>query len=86
VLPEYQGKGIGSALIREGLSRLRAFDARGCCLVGHPQYYRRFGFANAAGLVHQGVPPEFFFVLPFDGYVPRGEVIFHDAFKVKAEQ
>jgi len=43
VLPAYQRQGVGSALIREGLSRLRAMKARGCCLVGHPEYYRKFG-------------------------------------------
>ena len=43
VLPEYQRQGIGKALIREGLSRLRDMNAQGCCLVGHPEYYRQFG-------------------------------------------
>jgi putative acetyltransferase len=33
VLPEYQRKGIGKALIKEGLSRLRKLGAKGCCLV-----------------------------------------------------
>lgn len=81
VLPEYQRRGIGSALIREGLSRLQALGARGCCLVGHPGYYRRFGFENPAGLTHEGVPPEAFFALSFDGRVPQGNVEFHEAFK-----
>jgi len=36
VLPEYQRRGIGKALIHEGLSRLKSIHARGCCLVGHP--------------------------------------------------
>lgn len=80
VLPGFQGKGIGGALIREGLSRLRGLGARGCCLVGHPGYYGRFGFSNAGELSHEGVPPEAFFVLPFTGDVPRGEVVFHPAF------
>jgi predicted N-acetyltransferase YhbS len=44
--------GIGKALIQEGLSPLKDLDAKGCCLVGHPQYYRKFGFENVAGLVH----------------------------------
>ena len=38
VLPEYQRRGIGGALIREGVSRLKDLGARGCCLVGHPEY------------------------------------------------
>ncbi len=81
VLPDYQRQGIGNALIREGLSRLEGMNARGCCLVGHPNYYRRFGFENAPGLVVEGVPPEVFFALSFDGHIPRGAVTFHDAFK-----
>ncbi|HEY0887371.1 MAG TPA: N-acetyltransferase [Ramlibacter sp.] len=80
VLPQYQRRGIGQALIRQGLSRLEALQARGCCLVGHPGYYRRFGFQNAIDLVHEGVPPEVFFVLAFDGHVPHGTVTFHQAF------
>ncbi len=80
VLPEYQRQGIGSALIEAGLARLRALDAAGCCLVGHPEYYRRFGFENASGLAHPGVPPEVFFVLPFGGQVPQGTIAFHEAF------
>lgn len=81
VLPEYQRRGIGGALIREGLSRLKALGAGGCCLVGHPAYYRRFGFENAPGLICEGVPPDVFFALSFDGQVPRGVVEFHEAFK-----
>lgn len=80
VLPVYQRLGIGAALIREGLRRLKGLDARGCCLVGHPQYYRRFGFENVAGLVHPGVPGEVFFALSFDGSLPQGEVTFHEGF------
>jgi putative acetyltransferase len=81
VLPEYQRQGIGKALIQEGLSRLKGANARGCCLVGHPDYYRQFGFRNPRGLVHEGVPPEVFFALAFDGRIPQGTVAFHDGFK-----
>ncbi|MFX0203545.1 MAG: GNAT family N-acetyltransferase, partial [Candidatus Hodarchaeota archaeon] len=60
VLPECQRQGIGKALIHEGLSRLKGIHARGCCLVGHPEYYKKFGFDNIPELVHEGVPPEVF--------------------------
>lgn len=85
-LPEYQRKGIGKALIREGLSRLKELGAKGCCLVGHPQYYRKFGFQNVAGLVLEGVPQEVFFALSFDGHIPRGNVTFHEGFKATGQQ
>ncbi len=81
VLPECQRKGIGKALIQEGLARIKDLNARGCCLVGHPNYYRTFGFRNVSGLVHEGVPQEVFLALSFDGHVPQGEVTFHEGFK-----
>jgi putative acetyltransferase len=84
VLPEFQRRGIGQALIREGLSRLKNLKARGCCLVGHPEYYQRLGFRNIKGLVHEGVPEEVFFALPLDGHVPQGIVEFHEGFKANA--
>lgn len=81
VLPEYQRQGIGKALIEEGLSRLKSLGAQGVCLVGHPDYYKKFGFKNVPGLVVEGVPQEVFFALSFDGRIPQGTVTFHEAFK-----
>ena len=80
VLPAYQQQGIGGALIQEGLSRLRGLGARGCCLVGHPGYYKRFGFQNTQGLGHEGVPEDAFFAMSFDGHIPQGSVAFHEGF------
>ena len=81
VLPMHQCTGIGKALIQEGLSRLKDLGAKGCCLVGHPQYYRKFGFQNVAALDIEGVPQEVFFALSFDGQFPKGAVTFHEGFK-----
>jgi len=81
VSPKYQRKGIGKALIQEGLSRLKNLNARGCCVVGHPDYYRKFGFENAPECVHEQAPQEVFFVLSFDGHTPQGMVAFHESFK-----
>lgn len=86
VLPEYQRQGIGKALIEKGMSRLKSLNAQGVCLVGHPNYYRKFGFENVAGLVLEGVPPEVFFALSFDGRIPQGTVTFHEAFKADGQQ
>jgi putative acetyltransferase len=80
VLPAYQWQGIGKALVWEGLSRLKEMHAQGCCLVGHPDYYGRFGFEHTARLGHEGVPEEAFFALSFDGHIPQGTVAFHEAF------
>jgi len=81
VLPEYQRQGIGTALMQDGLSRLKGLNAQGCCLVGHPEYYRRFGFRNIPGLLCEGVPQEVFFGMSFDGHTPQGVVEFHEGFK-----
>jgi putative acetyltransferase len=86
VLPEHQRKGIGKALVKEGLSRLKDMNAQGCCLVGHPDYYRKFGFKNMSGLVHEGVPQEVFFALSFDGHTPQGNVAFYQGFKADGRQ
>lgn len=82
VLPPYQNQGIGQALVQAGLSRLRDLQAQGCCVVGHPRYYPRFGFAPSSVLTCEGVPPEFFFVLSFQGQVPQGIVTFHSGFEI----
>ena len=86
VLPEYQRSRIGKALIKEGLSRLKKLSAKGCCLVGHPEYYKKFGFKNVAGLVLEGIPQEVFFALSFDGHFPQGNVMFHEGFNANGQQ
>lgn len=86
VFPDYQRQGIGGALIERGLERLKSQNAHGCCLVGHPEYYRRFGFRNVDGLGLEDVPPEAFFALSFDGKTPQGSVEFHKAFQAQGPQ
>ena len=86
VSPEYQRKGVGKALIQEGLSRLKSLNAQGCCVVGHPEYYRKFGFRNVSGLVLEGVPQEVFFALSLGAHTPEGTVAFHDGFKADGQQ
>lgn len=81
ILPAFQRQGIGKALIEAGLARLKSLGARGVCLVGHPDYYIKFGFRNVPGFVLEGVPQEVFFARSFDGHIPQGSVTFHDAFK-----
>jgi len=52
VLPDHQDRGIGGALIREGLKRLVDDGTDLIFVLGHPGYYPRFGFrpAGAFGL------------------------------------
>jgi putative acetyltransferase len=81
VSPELQKHGIGSNLIRDGLSIIREKGAKGCVLEGDPEYYKRFGFKNHPDLFYEGTPdPKYFMALPFYADVPSGKVEFHKAF------
>jgi putative acetyltransferase len=68
--PEYQGRGIGSALIETGLERLRRIGCPFVIVLGHPEYYPRSGFRPASefGLICQwdGVPDEAFMAIILD--------------------
>jgi putative acetyltransferase len=48
VSPACQGPGIGSALVRAGLERCRELGAGAVVVLGHPDYYPRFGFSRAS--------------------------------------
>ena len=80
VLPERQGAGVGEALVREGLDRLRTLGAAGCVLLGDPAYYSRFGFRNDHSLVLPDVPREYFQSLVLHGPEAFGIVTFHPGF------
>ncbi len=62
VLPGFQGQGIGSRLVREGLAGCRSRRCDVAVLLGAPRYYSRFGFVRASdfGLTSEfGAGPEF---------------------------
>ena len=81
VLPEYQGRRIGTALVNRGLALLESMNSKGSVLVGLPSYFSGFGFWNHPQLVHEGVPQEVFVAKSLVGQVPCGTVEFHKAFK-----
>ena len=60
VLPAYQRKGIGSQLIRAGLKECRRLGHEILVVLGHPDYYPRFGFipAKAKGIACEFEVPE----------------------------
>lgn len=83
VMPEFQGQGIGRALVERGLAALQEFGARGCILLGEPAFYGRFGFRNNKELVLKGVPQDYFLALAFGEEVVRGQVTYHEAFDAR---
>lgn len=83
VMPDCQGRGVGSALMHAALAELRRRGAAGCVLVGEPGYYERFGFAARSELVLAAVPPEYFLALSFTGQWPSASVRFSEAFEAK---
>ena len=80
VLPDWQRRGIGAALVEAGLERLRRIDAGGCVVLGDPAYYARFGFAHDPALSYPGPPPEYFQRLVLNGDPARGVVEYSPAF------
>ena len=82
VLPEFQMEGIGTQLIKAGMSKLRELRAVGCVLLGEPEYYGRFGFAVRDGLTLPSVPPEYFLALPFTKDEIQGTVAYHESFEI----
>ena len=76
VLPKCQRQGIGSKLVEHCLKILRE---RGCPFVivlGHPEYYPRFGFVPASTykIISQweNVPDESFMIIVFDEEILQG--------------
>lgn len=92
VAPESQGRGVGSALVREVAARV---DERGEPLIvleGSPAYYRRFGFESSVShgiriTLPEWAPPEAAQVLRLRNYDPaiRGLVVYPPAFDVASE-
>ncbi len=70
VMPARQNQGIGSRLVERGLEILREQGCPFVIVLGHPEYYPRFGFERASqyGLLSQweGVPDEAFMVIVMD--------------------
>ncbi|HVH52412.1 MAG TPA: N-acetyltransferase [Gaiellaceae bacterium] len=66
VLPEFQGRGHGSALVRRTIDAVRAMGEPALLVEGNPNYYGRFGFVRADEL----------------GLLPPPEALYDWAFQV----
>lgn len=86
VLPKHQRRGIGSALVREGLGRCVQLGRSACVVLGHRDFYPRFGFVPASRFgisCKWDVPDEVFMALELTRGVLRGRsgmIRYHEAF------
>lgn len=84
VRPEWQGKGVGSALVRRGLEDCQELGYRGVVVLGHPDFYPRFGFIPASrygiSCIYD-VPDEVFMAIALgEEELPRGRALYQPEF------
>lgn len=87
VVPDLQRSGAGSAAIRAGLVRARELGENLVVVLGHADYYPRFGFVPASGLgitAPFAAPDGNFLALTLnpDEAVPSGEIAYAKPFGV----
>ena len=86
IMPQHQRQGIGSALVREGLNRCAESGCDAVVVLGHPEYYPRFGFVPASryGISSEyDVPDEVFMIAELQQGSLRGvsgKVSYDEAF------
>jgi putative acetyltransferase len=85
VVPGRQGEGIGSRLVEAGLEACRELGARWVVVLGHPEYYPRFGFVPASRFgarAEYEVPDDVFMAQEFvEGALSGGGLIrYHPLF------
>jgi putative acetyltransferase len=86
IAPEHQRKGIGTALVRAGLERCKQLGFGAVVVLGHPDYYPRFGFSSSVcfGLsCEYKVPANVFMVMELqDGFLrgASGTIKYHNSF------
>ncbi|MES2623811.1 MAG: N-acetyltransferase [Pseudomonadota bacterium] len=86
VLPDFQNQGVGSTLLKKGLEQLKSEDYDAVVVIGHSNFYTRFGFVPST---HYGIKSEY--DVPEDVFMVReltpaalrghtGTIRYHDAF------
>ncbi|MGJ5628934.1 GNAT family N-acetyltransferase [Nostoc sp. CALU 1950] len=85
VRPLFQRKGIGSALIKAGLEIAETKKEAVVIVLGHPQFYTRFGFKTSVVYGIESpfpIPEEFFMVKPLQSYQEsyKGKVVYPSTF------
>ena len=85
VLPKFQKQGIGSALVQAGLETADVMGEAIVIVLGHPQFYSRFGFQPSVNYGIESpfpVPKDVFMVKTLKNYQERyrGKVAYPPAF------
>ncbi|UVI35611.1 GNAT family N-acetyltransferase [Brevibacterium spongiae] len=85
VLPKHQRTGAGTAVIEALLAEATRCGEAFAVVLGHPEYYPRFGFTPASGYgitLHIDVPDEALMAMPLAGEAPAGALVFAPEFGV----
>ncbi|UCH81410.1 MAG: N-acetyltransferase [Nitrospiraceae bacterium] len=86
VLPGFQRQGVGSALVKEGIENCKQAGYSAVVVLGHPEYYPRFGFISAVSYKIQSeydVPDDAFMIKELtEGSLSgcHGTVKYHECF------
>ena len=86
VIPNLQKQGIGSRLVAEGIERCKSVGFDTIVVLGHPEYYPRFGFVPSVNyniMSEYDVPDEAFMILELTkGCLTgkQGKIKYHEAF------
>lgn len=61
VLLEYRSRGVGTALMKEGIRIAQSMGYQSAFLIGDPNYYQRFGYklTHLYGINHESMPAEY---------------------------
>lgn len=90
VLPECQNRGIGSRLIDAAIAACRAQGIDMLVVLGHPEYYRRFGFSpDIAAALDAPFSGEAFMAMVIHRGLPsgqRGRVRYANAFGLETSK
>ncbi|NKB32404.1 MAG: GNAT family N-acetyltransferase [Pseudomonadales bacterium] len=86
VSPDHQNQGIGSQLVQAGLAACRLHNAEAIVVLGHPEFYPRFGFSPSVNFgikSEYDVADEVFMILELKAGAlkdKQGIISFHPAF------
>jgi putative acetyltransferase len=87
VIPDCQNHGVGSKLVASGLAHCRGMGVSAVVVLGHPEYYPRFGFLPSSRFGMDSdyqVPEEIFMAMELEPGVlgeSAGRAKYHAAFE-----